>query len=106
MYCTTDTRLAKREVEKSLRTVDLMTVRLNAMTAAASLASKVAAHDAIRAAQATIDTYVPWLLEKAAESGEDFVTFSGTAYDLCYELEDGRWEGFTSRGTQTDSIAS
>jgi hypothetical protein len=101
MYCTTDTRLAKQEVETALRTIDRQTVRLNALNNNAPLYMKVAAQDAINASRVTIDTYVPWLLEQAKDAGEDFVTFAGTAYDLNYELEDGRWEGFTSRGTQS-----
>ena len=106
MYCTTDTRLAKQEVETALRTIDRMTIRLNAFAPTAPLCMKVAAKDAINAAEATIDTYIPWLLEQAEKSGEDFVTFAGTAYNLNYALEDGRWEAFTSGATQSDSLAS
>ncbi len=96
MFATSDPILAKTEVERAYRTKDVKTAALDCLTAAAPLAAKVAYKDAISAAEATIATYTPWLLEKAAERGEDFFSLDCGAYSVNYELEGGRWEAFVS----------
>ena len=96
MFATSDPILAKAEVEKAYRIKDVKTAALDCLTAAAPLVAKVAYKDAIRAAEATIATYTPWLLEKAVERGEDFFSLDCGAYSVNYELEGGRWEAFVS----------
>jgi len=70
--------------------------RLEAIAAEGMILDQ-AQRDALSSAIATFDRELGFALDVARRNGVDFVVVPLPTCDLCYALENGRWEGFVSR---------
>ena len=85
-----------RTVAEYQKRIDSLNSAINALTASAPLATKVAKAEALDTAIAQRDRHLAWALEIAEKQGVDFFTIDCGTYHDNWEYIDGRWEGFVS----------